>query len=254
MELVESPALIDRALQARSIIMLKSPFNVVHQKLDANFGSFDGWSLPADFGDPDAESQALLESCAVVDLCSFGRIQICGQTAKETVNNIFNTDKRVIAQDSWVWARPTSKDVNSLCRIYKSNGSYTLLTQPDQAEPLCEWVESKASAGATVTNVTGKTAMLGLYGPKAFDSMRGALPFDIDHLDTRDVDMLSFMMMSFTILRGSWLNSEGLELICPAAAGPIAAGAVAKYRHKHNITPAGMDCLRAMMAETEQPI
>ena len=233
--------------------MRKSPFNVVHQQLDANFGTFDGWSLPADFGDTDSESKALSESCAVVDLCSFGRIQISGKSAKETINTLFSTEKGKILPDSWVWARPVDCDTETLCRIFRLNGGYTLLTQPDQTEQLCQWVQSAAKEGVSVTNVTSKTAMLGLYGPKAFDSMRGVLPFEIDHLDRGDVEKMSFMMLNFTLLRGSWLNAEGLELICPAAAGPLAAGAIAKYRHKHNITPAGMVCLRASMAKIKHP-
>ena len=234
--------------------MLKSPFNVVHQQLDANFGAFDGWSLPADFGDIDLESKALSESCAVVDLCSFGRIQITGKSAKETINSLFSTDNDKILPDSWVWAKPVGDNTEALCRIYRLNGGYTLLTQPNQTEPLFQWVESAAKEEVSVTNVTSKTAMLGLYGPKAFDSMRGVLPFEIDHLDRGDVEKMSFMMMSFTMLRGSWLNAEGLELICPAAAGPIAAGAVAKYRHKHNITPAGMKCLQTAMEKVKSTL
>jgi aminomethyltransferase len=231
-----------------------SPFNVVHQKLDANFGDFDGWSLPADFGDINAESKALSESCAVVDLCSFGRIQISGNSAKETINTLFNTEKGRVLSDGWTWAKPVNNDINTLCRIFKLNGCYTLLTQPAHTQSFCQWVESAAANGVSVTDATTKTAMLGLYGPKAFQSMRGVLPFEIDHLDRGDVEKMSFMMMNFTLLRGSWLNAEGLELICPAAAGPVAAGAVAKYRQKHNITPAGMNCLQASIAETKAPL
>jgi aminomethyltransferase len=234
--------------------MRKSPFNVVHEQLDANFGEFDGWSLPADFGNADIESKALSESCAVVDLCSFGRIQISGKPAKETINSLFSTEKGNIKPDSWNWAKPNDSGIEALCRIYRLNGGYTLLTHPSHTEAFCQWLESSVKEGVSVTDVTHKTAMLGLYGPKAFDSMRGVLPFEIDHLDRGDVEKMSFMMMSFTLLRGSWLNAEGLELICPAAAGPIAAGAVAKYRHKHNITPAGMNCLRKSMDGIENPL
>jgi len=232
--------------------MRKSPFNVVHQQLDANFGAFDGWSLPADFGDIQSESKALSESCAVVDLCSFGRIQIGGKHAKETINKLFNAENGKIRPDSWVWAKPIGYDNETPCRIFRLNGGYTLLTQPDRTEPLCRWVESAAADEVSVTNVTNKTAMLGLYGPRAFDSMRGVLPFDIDHLDRGDVEKMSFMMMSFTVLRGSWLDAEGLELICPAAAGPLAAGAVAKYRHKHNITPVGMNSLNRAIQQHQK--
>jgi hypothetical protein len=36
--------------------------------------------------------------------------------------------------------------------------------------------------------------------------------------------------------------------------GSRAAGAGAKYRHKHNITPAGMTCLQAALANTPLPL
>ena len=222
--------------------MQNSPFNVVHQKLNANFGVYDGWSIPADFGDVQAETKALNHSCAVVDLCSFGRIQISGKSAKETINRFFSAEKGGVKPETWVWAQPIGYTEKTTCRIFRLNGGYTLLTQPSQTEPIHEWLQS-VSSDVTVSNITSKTAMLGLYGPKALESLSGVLPFEIDHLDTGDVEKMSFMMMSFTILRGSWLDAEGLELICPAAAGPLAASAVAKYRHKHNITPAGMDSL-----------
>jgi len=234
--------------------MRKSPFNNVHQQLGASFSNFDGWSLPADFGDTHLETEALSTRCAVVDLCSFGRIQISGKSAKETINRLFSTEKSIIAPDSWVWAKPVDHDPDTLCRIFRLNGGYTILTQPAQTDSICQWLASAAGEGVSVTNVTEKTAMLGLYGPKAFESMRGVLPFDIDHLEKGDAEKMSFMMLSFTLLRGSWLNGDGLELICPAAAGPLAAGAVAKYRHKHNITPAGMNCLRDAMAQTQSPV
>jgi aminomethyltransferase len=223
--------------------MQKSPFNTVHSQLNANFADYDGWSLPSDFGDIHSEIKALSNACGVVDLCSFGRIQINGKTAKETIIKLFNTGKGDIKPESWDWASPVGYSESTKCRIFCLNGSYTLLTQPSQTESLCAWLQSAASDDISVTDITSKTAMLGLYGPKAFESMKGVLPFDIDHLDIGDVEKMSFMMLSFTLLRGSWLDAEGLELICPAAAGPIAAGAVAKYRHKHNITPVGMEPL-----------
>ena len=65
---------------------------------------------------------------------------------------------------------------------------------------------------------------------------------------------MSFMMLSFTLLRGSWLAADGVEVICPAAAGSLVAGAVAKYRHKYNITPAGMDCLNDSMKNMKSPL
>jgi aminomethyltransferase len=232
--------------------MKTSPFDSVHRTLGANFGEYAGWSLPADFGDPAGEADAVANHCAVVDLCSFGRIQVKGPGAKEAIEAVFSEKSGKILDETWVWVKG---DIGGevICRVIRINGEIIVMTLPEQIEIVLNALK-EASNGATITDITEKTAMLGLYGPVAFDSMDDVLPFDIDHLDPGDVDKMSFFMISFTLLRGSWAGGDGLELICPAAAGPMAASAVAKYRHKHNITPAGMACLKAAMEKAEKPL
>ena len=235
--------------------MQSSPFDGVHRQLGARFDNYDGWSLPADFGNVEAEAAALNSHCAAVDLCSFGRIQVRGSQVKDALEAVFETKNVSFNIDSWVWAKIKTLDQKDvLCRVVRTNGDFLLLTQPAETGTVCEKLDAVTGGGVEVSDVTRKTAMLGLYGPRSFDSMRGVLPFDIDHLDLGDAAKMSFMMMPFTLIRGSWLAGEGLELICPAAAGPLAAGAVAKYRHKHNITPAGMNCLQAAMEKTSHPL
>ena len=231
-----------------------TPFDQVHRTLGARFDTFDGWSLPADFGDTATETEAINSHCAAVDLCSFGRIQINGPKVKDEINRVFTERSNSFNTDSWVWAKTQTLDQeDAVCRIVRTNGDFLLLTHPSAADAVCEKIKTDCD-GIDAVNVTHKTAMLGLYGPEAFNSMRGVLPFDIDYLEPGDAEKMSMMMLPFTLIRGSWLAGEGLELICPAAAGPLAAGAVAKYRHKHNITPAGMTCLQNAMANTKPPL
>ncbi len=235
--------------------MLKvSPFDSVHRQLDARFGEYAGWSLPADFGDPQAELQAIDAHCAVVDLCSFGRLYLKGDRTKEILNGVFPEKSGSFVADSWAWAKGTFDGEEIVCRVLRLNGDFIVLTCPEKTQIVQKKLESAANGTVSVADMTEKTAMLGLYGPSAFESMRGVLPFDIDHLDIGEAGKFSFFMISFTLMRGSWLGADGLELICPAQAGPVAAGAVAKYRHKHNITPAGMDCLLGAMAKAKKPL
>lgn len=235
--------------------MLKSsPFESVHRQLNARFGEFSGWSLPADFGDPQAETSAIQQHCAAVDLSSFGRICLKGEKTKDVLNSVFPHKSGSFPADSWVWAKGAFGGADVLCRVLRLNGDFFVLTPPEKTQTVCQMLETVSKGAVSVSDMTEKTAMLGLYGPTAFHSMRGVLPFEIDHLDKGDAGKFSFFMISFTLMRGSWLGADGLELICPAQAGPVAAGAVAKYRHKHNITPAGMDCLLGAMEKAKPPL
>lgn len=60
---------------------------------------------------------------------------------------------------------------------------------------------------------------------------------------------ISLFLLNVIFLRGSWLDSDGLEMLCPASAGSIAAGSIAKAGSKYNITPAGMAAFREILEQ-----
>ena len=227
-----------------------SPFDAVHRQLGARFGEFDGWTLPADFGDIKVEAEALKTHCAVVDLSSFGRLSLKGGDAPAFVSGLLEHGK--VFDGQWKWATLAKAGMNLPCRMGRINGEIFIFTPPGTAEGAAEALEKTVrhkGADVSVTNLTDKTAMLGLYGPGAIASVKDVLPFDISDLESGDMRRMSFFMISFTLMRGSWLNGDGLELICPATAGPLAAGVIAKYRHKKNLTPAGMNSLLSAMTQ-----
>jgi aminomethyltransferase len=228
-----------------------SPFDSVHKQLGARFGEFDGWTLPADFGDTAVETEALRTHCAVVDLSSFGRLSLKGAGAAAFAGGLLEHGKMFDGQ--WKWATLGKAGMNLPCRMGRINGEVFVFTPPGTAEGATEALGHMAGekgADVSVTNVTDKTAMLGLYGPGAIASVKDVLPFDISDLERGDIRRMSFFMISFTLMRGSWVtHGDGLELICPATAGPLAAGAIAKYRHKKHLTPAGMNSLMTAMTQ-----
>ncbi|NLK40751.1 MAG: hypothetical protein GX298_01690 [Planctomycetes bacterium] len=225
-----------------------SPFNTVHKQLGARFEEFDGWTLPADFGDITEESAALRSHCAVVDLSSFGRLSLSGPDLAVVGNGLLEDGK--LFDGRWKWATLSKTGIGLPCRLGRLNGEVFVFTPPGTVEGAAEAIGrfvQNNGYNVSVTNVTDKTAMLGLYGPAAVQSIKDVLPFDISDLEDGDIRRMSFFMISFTLIRGSWLPGDGLELICPATAGPLAASVVAKYRHKKNLTPAGMNSLLSAM-------
>ena len=213
--------------------------------MGANFAEYDGWSLPKDFGDPAAERAALENGCAAFDLSSFGRIAVKGDGAEQAVGDVVGNQTPLPADGKWLWAAPTAD--NKRLRIGRVKGGYLVLTPPQQRQEVLAAVQKNANekqlTGLSIADLTEKTAMLGIYGPQAAEAVNNILPFDISAIEPTTITIMSFFMISVTIIRGAWTGTDGIELICPASAAPLAAGAVAKYHARENITPAGMDCL-----------
>lgn len=224
------------------VMSLSSPFENVHERMGAVFAEYDGWRLPKDFGDPAGEEAALANGAAAFDLTSFGRIAVKGEGSGYIVQSLAGADPELPADDHWSWVADGEETPLRVCSL---RGSYLLLTPPWRRTQIMEKVQALVarSPGASVTDMTEKTAMLALYGPNAFAALARILPFDLTGLDPGTLRQMSFLMISITLLRGAWTQTDGLELICPAAAAPMAAAAIAKYQQRENIVPAGMDCL-----------
>ncbi|MBN2511575.1 MAG: hypothetical protein JXB18_01430 [Sedimentisphaerales bacterium] len=222
-----------------------SPFEQVHLQMGAQMGDYYGWRLPIRYSTLEAEKHALDTHCAAFDLCGFGRISVKGRDAEVVLAEAGLTNLPDYSSQQWIWAGSETEKAH---RIAALRNEYIVISTPGNSLFTAVGdIIQKQKRDATVADLSEKTAFLGLYGPGAFESVGKLLPFEIDELTVGSAMPVSFFMMNFILLRGSWLNGDGLELFCPASAAGLVGGSIAKYRQKYNITPAGMECLMTAM-------
>ena len=227
-----------------------SPLEGVHKALGANFAEYDGWWLPSDYGDGPAEAEALAEGCAAFDLSSFGKITIKGAGSEALMNKLLAGGSEKCCEGKWVWAG--LREGGDMLRVARLGAGFTVFTLPAQAEIVLRLAQGSAEetnlGDVKIADITDKSAMLGVYGPQAARIADSILPFDIAGIDTGGIEKIMLFMITATIIRGSWTGADGIELLGPASVAKMAAGVVAKYRERANITPAGMDCLQRAIA------
>jgi aminomethyltransferase len=226
-----------------------SPFESLHLQLGATMKDYDGWRLPSGYGSIEAERQALKSHCAAFDLSGFGRVSVKGPDATGTLEKMGFSNLPPRASQTWNWVKTGSQR----CRIAALQSEYVVYSIPgaDLASQLRNLAE-KGRLDVQIADLSEKTALLGLYGPQAFTSMSQLLPFDIDEMEPGAAMPMSFFMINFTLLRGSWLDGEGLELMGPISTAGLVGGAITKYHKKYNITPAGMECLLSAMGRVDK--
>lgn len=240
--------------------MLKSsPLESAHTKAGANFGEYNGWRLPGNYGDVEAETKALSSAMAAFDFSSFGRIKIKGSDGNELINSLLKDKAAILSTNTWIWAGIVMDNNDmQIIRVGHIKDDYIVMTMPDARSQILGRIQNIASEkrleSLTIDDITEKTAMLGVYGNGAIEAICNILPFDIEPIEHGDAVSKSFFMMKVMILGGSWLDGEGIELICPASAGPMAAGVIAKYHQKVGITPAGMDCFQIVFNQAAPAI
>lgn len=207
---------------------------------------YGGWRLPSGYGSIEAERQALKSHCAAFDLSGFGRVSVKGPDAAKLLGQMGFSDLPFRASQEWKWVNNGSQRY----RIAALQSEYVVFSMPgvefiSKIRNLAE----KSNLDVQIADLSEKTALLGLYGPQAFTSMSNLLPFEIDEMEPGAAMPMSFFMINFILLRGSWLDGEGLELMGPVSTAGLIGGAITKYHKKYNITPAGMECLLSAMGE-----
>ncbi len=225
---------------------IPSPFESVHQRSGANFAEYDGWTLPNDFGDIPAEKTALQHASAVFDLSSFGKIKITGVDSHDLIEKLIPDPANQPDDEECLFAKLPG-DLPATIRIGCVDDTYTIFTKPQDRRTALATIQKTATdnqlTDLDIADITEKTGMIALYGPQAVKSIANILPFDISDLEPNEIVNTSFIMIQVTIIRGSWTGTDGIELLCPKSACAMAAAAVAKYRDRENITPAGMQTL-----------
>ena len=238
----------------------KSPFESVHKSMDAVFTEYHGWNMPAHYGNTESESKALNQSCTIFDLCPFTKITLKGDQGDELLDKLTATDLTALTEGKWIWAIICDKkgSLIDIVRLFRVNGQLTILASPSKSEKIIKTArqcrKQHGLKNIDIENITDKTGMLGLYGPKALEALTTILPIDISDLQPGEIIKKSFFMIPVTIIRGSFLGCDGIEMLCSASAASLAASAVIKYKDRANISPAGTETFANAAIETSSPI
>lgn len=237
--------------------MPTTPLESLHKQLDAEIGDYADWQLPKFYTSADQELSGMNESCAAFDLSSFGRIMIKGAQAEKLVEVLLATDTSSLIAGKCIrgFCCDEQGQIVDFIRVIASGNSYIVMTSPAGRTPVLELME-KCKIHFDISKVdiadqTQKTAMVAVYGPRAVEALNNIVPLDIDDIEPESVENFNFFMMNITVVRSSWLDTEGMELICPAGAAKFAGGAIEKYHKKEGIVPAGMESLRVALLEKQ---
>ena len=80
--------------------LMRSPLHEQHQKLGARFIERDGFLLPQDYGDVNAEYDALYFGAGIVDLANFGELRVEGRDRIEWLHKLVTPNVQELPEGS----------------------------------------------------------------------------------------------------------------------------------------------------------
>ncbi len=198
--------------------MKNTPFTEKHIALGAKMAEFAGYNMPISYTGINDEHAAVRNNAGVFDVSHMGEFILKGPKALDLIQRVTSNDaSKLTAGKAQYSCLPNEQGgiVDDLI-VYclEENSSYMLVVNASNIEKDWNWISGKNTEGVEMHNVSDKTALLAIQGPKAVEYMQ----------ELTDVDLVN--LKYYTFAKGTF---AGVDNVVISATGYTGSGGIEIY-------------------------
>ncbi len=198
--------------------MKTTPFTNKHIALGAKMAEFAGYNMPISYTGINDEHQAVRTNAGVFDVSHMGEFILKGENALDLIQRVTSNDasklKNGQAQYSCLPNNNGGIVDDLLVYCIEENKVYMLVVNASNIEKDWNWISSHNTNNVEMHNISDKTALLAIQGPKATQILQ----------PLTDVDILN--LKYYTFVKGTF---AGVDNVLISATGYTGAGGVEIY-------------------------
>lgn len=190
----------------------------VHALYGAHFREEDGWRLPANYGDAEAEYASVRDlGAGLIDLSTRGRIHVTGSEALMFLNGLVTNDMKTLDENRWMPAvfPNVQGRILAAVRIVRTTDRYLLDTESTTHDRVVKTIERFTLAGDfKVADLTDSTTMLTVQGKSAKEVIK-KIAGEAADLDQNCAREIQWRDQSLMLMRATHTAEDGFDLVVP---------------------------------------
>ncbi len=198
--------------------MKNTPFTQKHIDLGAKMAEFAGYNMPISYSGINEEHQTVRNNAGVFDVSHMGEFILKGPDALDLIQRVTTNDASKLtdgkAQYSCLPNNEGGIVDDLLVYCVETNNVYMLVVNASNIEKDWNWISQHNTKGVEMHNISDKTGLLAVQGPKAVQYMQTLTDMDITNLKY------------YTFTKGVF---AGIENVLISATGYTGAGGVEIY-------------------------
>jgi glycine cleavage system T protein len=197
------------------------PLHELHEQSGARLVEADGWTVPADYGDPAAEHEAVRERAGVIDRSDRGKIEVTGTDRATFLHGLVSNDVKALTpgQGNESALLDSHGKVTALLSVHCLPDRLVLETDRELTGPLLSAIDRYLfSERAELEDVTADWGILTVAGPGARKIVEQALGAAVPDLARRHHVAVPWEGAEVRIVRTEETGEEGYDLWAPAPA------------------------------------
>ena len=198
--------------------MKNTPFTEKHLALGAKMAEFAGFNMPISYTGINDEHQTVRKTAGVFDVSHMGEFILKGENALALIQKLTSNDAaKLTAGKAQYSCLPNNEGGivdDLLVYCLEENQSYMLVVNAGNIDKDWNWIVAHNDQGVEMHNISAKTCLLAIQGPKANQILQPLTEIDILNLKY------------YTFAKGTF---AGVENVLISATGYTGAGGVEIY-------------------------
>ena len=233
-----------------------TPFYKIHSGLNAKMGLFGGYQMPIQYGGGvKREHLSVRENLGIFDVSHMGEFMVEGPKAFELLQYICSNDiaKLYPGKAQYNYLPNESGGIIDDLIIYQLEAEkYLLVVNASNIEKDWQWINKyNQDFRSDISNISDKTALLAIQGPKALKAMQSLCDFDLKTLNNYCHTYTTFAdCEDILVATTGYTGSGGIEIYFNCEHADTIWESVMQAGDRFGISPVGLaarDTLRIEM-------
>lgn len=196
----------------------KTPFTHIHESLGAKMAPFAGYLMPISYSGINEEHATVRQHAGVFDVSHMGEFVLKGPHALDLIQRVTSNDASKLTKGKAQYSCLPNEDGgivdDLLVYCLEENQAYMLVVNASNIEKDWNWISARNTENVEMHNISDKTCLLAVQGPKASQLVQ----------ELTDLDVLN--LKYYTFAKGV---VAGVENVLVSATGYTGAGGVEIY-------------------------
>ncbi len=203
--------------------MKNTPFTNKHTALGAKMAEFAGYNMPISYAGIKEEHATVRNNAGVFDVSHMGEFILKGENALDLIQRVTSNDASKLTDGKAQYSCLPNDNGgivdDLLVYCIEQNKVYMLVVNASNIEKDWEWISKHNTNNVEMHNISDKTGLLAVQGPKAVEYMQELTEMDLTNLKY------------YTFVKGTF---AGVENVLVSATGYTGAGGVEIYFEDEN--------------------
>lgn len=226
----------------------------LHIKLGAKMVPFAGYNMPVQYAGINAEHETVRNGVGVFDVSHMGEFILKGDNALGLIQQVTSNDASKLYDGKVQYSCLPNKDggiVDDLLVYRIDEKTYMLVVNASNIEKDWDWISSFNTFGVEMKNISDKTSLLAVQGPKATEALQSLTDIDLASMDYYTFKKGKFAGVDNVLVSATgYTGAGGFEIYCENSHAEHIWNEIFKAGEPFGIKPIGLgarDTLRLEM-------